>query len=67
MKVFNKLAETNSGVVILISCIMCSLVSNLSGLCPDDMKTTCMNIAGILNCVLCLIVFAHLFGMIKKK
>ena len=60
------LSKPSTGMVMLISCIICSIISSLSELCPSDVKGTCMNVASVLNCILCLIVFMHLFGMFKK-
>ena len=59
------LGNTSSGVVILISCIICSIITAVSGLCPESTQGTCTTVAGILNCMLCLSAILHLFGVFK--
>lgn len=60
------LRNASSGMVLLISCIMCSITMAMSDLCTAETKDTCRNVASGLNCVLCIIVIAHMFGMFKK-
>lgn len=60
------LEKINTATLIIIVCVLCSIISSLSDMCPDDMKDKCMNGASILNCVLCGIVFAHYNGFFKK-
>ena len=60
------LSKTSSGMVLMIVCIMCSITMSISDLCPKETRDTCRNVASILNCILCLIVIAHMFGMFKK-
>ena len=60
------LSNTSSGMVLLMCCIMCSITMSLSDFCPEETRNTCKNVASGLNCILCLIVIAHMFGMFKK-
>lgn len=62
----DKLSNSNTAVVMLISCILCIITMSLSDLCPEDTRITCNNVASGLNCILCLIVIAHFFGAFKK-
>lgn len=60
------LRNSSSGMVLLISCIMCMITMAMSDLCPPETRDTCKNVASGLNCVLCIVVIAHMFGMFKK-
>lgn len=60
------LSKMSSGYVLLISCILCMITMSSANFCTEDQKDTCTNIASGLNCVLCIIVIAHMFNMFKK-
>ena len=66
MNVMNKLSKSSTAWVMFVCCILCSLISSVSPMCPDNVKEHCGTAAGILNCILCIVVLAHFMGMFKK-
>ena len=57
------LKKHSVGVVVIVSCILCSVISSISERCPDNLKAGCVNVAGILNLILCVVVVLKVFGI----
>ena len=55
--------DRSAGTVLVITCILCALVTALSDLCPEDIKRGCVNVAGVLNCILCIVFLIKLFDI----
>lgn len=60
------LDKYSSATVLLVCCIICMILTSASDLCPENMRDTCEYTAGVLNCILCIVVFAHMMGIFKK-
>ena len=56
--------ETNVGILLIVCCIICSFLTFASTFCPENQRLTCLNIAGVINCLICIYVILKMFKVI---
>lgn len=44
----------NPMLLIVTSCMLCSLLGGLTNLCPSEQRKMCADAAGMVNCFICL-------------
>ena len=50
-------------VLVIVCCILCTILTSASNMCPEEYKGICMSIASVINGLLCLFVVATMFGV----
>ena len=55
-----KTVVQNPMLLIVVSCMLCSLIGGLTNACTTEQRKMCTDIAGMVNCVICLGVCAIL-------
>lgn len=54
----------NNGKLIILSCLLCSLFTSLTKVCPKTSKKKCDYISGGINFLLCIYVILKIFNII---
>ena len=63
-KVMNTVGKKSTATVMFVSCLLCLLTTTIAQQTPVSMRKTSMDIAGIVNCLLCVLVLAKFFGFV---
>ena len=62
--VLKQVSKRSVATVAFVSCLLCLLTSSIAQSVPLEHRQTSMNVAGLLNCALCILVLAKFFGFV---
>ena len=51
------------GILLIICCVICSIFTSIANFCPGDSKETCLQIAGFINCIICIYFLLKFFNI----
>ena len=56
--------ERSVAMLVMVSCVVCMITGVTVNFCPDKLSTGCKGLAGVINCILCIVVLAKFFGLV---